>query len=244
MTTNPPPLPTAGGSPPLLDFARAFQFFFEDPEWVKKLAIGSILCLLSPLIIGAILLGGYILRVVRRTADGAERVLPDFDDWGGLFRDGLKLFVVYFGHLIAIFSVPVLIVLVAFLMTGGLGGRNEGLAALIGVSFAFAYMLFILLAFAFSLYMPAVLARLAKIDDIGAAFDVRENVAFILRNPWNYGLTIVLYFITSFVSQLGMLLCCVGILPASFWAATVAAWAIGSTIRLDVKAPRRLPVLI
>lgn len=233
MTTPLPP----GAAPRsnVLDFAQAFRFFFEDPDWVKKLLIGGLLALGGVILIPTIFSAGYALRVVRRTAAGEARPLPEFDDWGGLFVDGIKVAAVYLGHLALVMIGPAIIFLVSIAMTGGFAvdRRNTALEGLVGLGIFVAYLLLIGLSLALMVYMPAPLARLAQTDSIGAAFDVRQNVAFIHRNLANYGLTLLLYLITSFATQIGLLLCCVGVFPATFWAMSVLGWSIGSTIAGD-----------
>lgn len=238
MSSPPPLLPVAerpDGPGTTLDFGKALQFFFEDPDWVKKLLIGGVFSLLGSVIIGSFFVAGFALRTLRRTMRGEARPLPDWDDWGGIFSDGLKVAAVYLGHLVVVLLIPGSIVFAAVMMTGGLADRRAGaaLAPIFGVGIAAAYLLFFLLVIAISLYLPAALARLAVHDDIRSAFDVRENVAFIRRNLLNYGLTLLLYLIASFATQFGILLCCVGVFPVSFWAICVPAWALGETIRRD-----------
>ncbi len=230
MATDSPASPR-----PLLDFGRAFQFFFEDREWVKKILIGSGLVLLGIVLVGSILLAGYLLRLIRRSAAGDALPLPEFDDWGGMLVDGLRMAAVYLGHLLAVLAAPMLMFAVAFLMTGSFAGDNRGAGPVFGFIIAFAYLVMMVLMLLVFLYVPAALARLAQTDSVGAAFDVRANIAFIRRNVANYGITLLLYLVTSFVGQFGVLLCCVGVLPASFWAACVASWGVGQVLRLDTQ---------
>jgi hypothetical protein len=71
-------------------------FPFRDPQWVRKFGIAYILILLSYTIIlfpCAILFNGYIYRIMKRIiAEKGEPLLPEWDDWKGLFKDGLRLF--------------------------------------------------------------------------------------------------------------------------------------------------------
>src|SRR5512135_2961097 len=87
-TTTPAP----GG---LLDFGRSFTFVSEDPEWIKKVLIGGAFTLLSALLVGIPFVLGYFARTLRNVVTGAERPLPEWDDLGGIFNDGLRLAAVY-----------------------------------------------------------------------------------------------------------------------------------------------------
>src|SRR5437867_13015204 len=99
---------TAGGG--TVDFGRAFQFFFQDPDWVKKALIGGGLYLagtLTLIVLGAGLLlyaivSGYAMRVIQRAYAGDPRPLPEWEDYGGLLRDGLKMLALGVAYVLAV----------------------------------------------------------------------------------------------------------------------------------------------
>ena len=228
-----PTQPAASGT---IDFGRAFTFVKEDPDAVRKILIGSAFGLLSLLLVGVFFLMGYQWRLIQRVARGEPRPLPDWDDFGGLFVDGLKLFAVnliYGLGLLLVLGCPFAVLLLAFsAVAGGRGshGGFEALGALGIVGFYGAIMLASLLLF---VYLPSALVRLAITNDFAAAFQLKENLSFIRRNPLNYLLSIVLQLVGNFIAQFGILLCCVGIFPAGFWAMCMYGWALGETARRD-----------
>ena len=85
-----------------LDFARAFRFVIEDPDWIKKILIGGVFTLLSAILIGRAV-RERVLRAAgaQRRPAGSERPLPEWDDLGGLFVDGLRAVAVYLVYLAA-----------------------------------------------------------------------------------------------------------------------------------------------
>src|SRR5262245_15944948 len=97
---------TPGGARETFDFGRGLRVVVDDPDWVKKILIGGVFTLLSGILIGAPFVGGYLLRVIARTARGEARPLPDWDDLGGIFGDGLKALAIYLGHL-AVVGIPI-----------------------------------------------------------------------------------------------------------------------------------------
>ncbi|HLA76856.1 MAG TPA: DUF4013 domain-containing protein [Vicinamibacteria bacterium] len=218
------------------DFGRAFTFIKEDPDAVKKVLIGSAFGLLGILVVGAIFLLGYQMRLIQRVARGESRPLPEWDDFGGLFVDGLKLIVVnivYALGLLLILGCPFGVLLLGFSAAAGGKGSHGGLEALgvLGVmAFYGAILLASLLLF---VYLPSALVRLAITNDFAAGFQVKENIGFIRRNPLNYLLSLVLQLVGNFIAQFGILLCCVGVFPAGFWAMCMAGWALGETARRD-----------
>jgi hypothetical protein len=54
------------------DITRAFTFFFEDADWIPKLAVGTLFVFLSPFLIGAILVTGYAVSLARRVGIGFD----------------------------------------------------------------------------------------------------------------------------------------------------------------------------
>ena len=74
-----------------IDLGRAFRFVPEDPDWIKKILIGGVFMLLSARA-GGRRLRGRLRRAPRsrRSAAGEPRPLPEWDDLGGIFGDGLR----------------------------------------------------------------------------------------------------------------------------------------------------------
>jgi hypothetical protein len=229
--------PAGGGD--TLDFGRAFQFVPEDPDWIKKILIGGLFSLLGMLIVGGIFIAGYFLELIRRVARGEPRPLPDWDDLGSFFAEGLRAVGVYLAHLLALMAIPLGLGCLVGLFAGGLSSltsshrAGDGVAAALGMGLM---MLYVFLAFAMLLlliYIPAAMVRLAMSRRFAAGFEFRENVEFIRRNLLNYVLAIVLYMLASFAAQFAVILCCVGVFPVSFWAVCILGWALGETARRD-----------
>lgn len=229
-----------------IDLGRAFRFVPEDPDWIKKILIGGVFVLLTPLLVGAVFVAGYGVRLLRRSAAGEPRPLPEWDDLGGMFGDGLRAMALYLAHALPATAVPVaLMVMVAVASAGvsqaGSRGASEVFGALAAVGFMGLYVVMAVVMLALSLYVPAALARFVMLDRLSAGFEVRENFNFIRRNLGNYAMTLLLYLLASFAAQLGMLLCCVGFFPAAFWAICILFWALGEVVRRDAAlAPRSL----
>jgi hypothetical protein len=223
-----------------IDLGRSLSFVTEDAEWVKKILIGSLFILACALLIGVPFVLGYGARVFRQTASGRPVPLPAWDDLGGLFEEGLRLVGVYFVYVGAVALVVLSLVFVLGLTAFGLGaaaeaarGGGDVLAALGGLGVLFLYVLLILLGLALAIYLPAALARAAWRKRFAEGFAAREILGFIGSNAGNYALVLVIYLVASFLAQFGVLLCCVGILPATFWSYLVLAFGLGETVRLN-----------
>ncbi|NIP28946.1 MAG: DUF4013 domain-containing protein, partial [Phycisphaerae bacterium] len=115
-----------------MDFGRAFTFFKDDDRWMTKIGIGGVVTLLSIFLLGipAILLVGYQLAVTRQVMNGKELPLPEWDDWGKLFMDGLYLIIA-----ILVYTLPLwLLFCIGFGVTflPAIGAGNDDLAAALG----------------------------------------------------------------------------------------------------------------
>jgi hypothetical protein len=240
MSTAPGPGPARDN----IDLARGFRFVPEDPDWIKKVLIGGVFMLLAGLLVGAVFVAGYGLRLLRRTARGEPRPLPEWDDLGGLFSDGLRPVGIYIGYALPVTILPMAFFVIMAVAGAGLSkaggdGASQAFGALMAMGFMGVYALMALVMLALGLYVPAALARFAMLDRMGAAFEVRENFAFIRRNLPSYAMALLLYLLASFAAQLGIVLCCVGFFPAAFWAFCILCWGLGEVVRRDpLLAPR------
>jgi hypothetical protein len=219
-----------------LDLGRAFRFVIEDPDWIKKILIGGAFTLLAAVLIGAPFVMGYLVRLARNVARGDVRPLPEWDDLGGIFMDGLRALVVYLGYLAAAMILPLtlggllILMIAASSQAGGVGDVVGSLAAagIFGV-----YGIAGLLMLALIVYVPAALLRFALYDRVSAGYEVREVVGIIQRNLGSYLLAILLYVVANFASQVGIVLCCVGVFPLGFWSGCILAWGMGEVARRD-----------
>jgi hypothetical protein len=214
-----------------VDFGRAFQFFFEDPEWQKKTLMGSLFALLTMFIIGAPFLAGYGMAVVRRTARGEAYPLPEWDDYGKFFMDGLQMIGLYLVHLFGALLLPGAIGCLTAVVGGAAGGDAGG--GLAGMGMMLAILLAFLLMLPVLVYFPAAYIRMTVLERFSAGFEVRENIELIKRGPGNYFIAIALYLITQMMASFAYYLCVLPGFPATFWAAAVGSWGFGEVARRD-----------
>jgi hypothetical protein len=220
------------GETTYIDFGRAFQFYFEDPDWLKKTLMGSLFYLLAMLLIGAPFVAGYVVNVTRRTARGEARPLPEWDNLGELFSDGLVIIGLYLVHFVAAFLLPGSIGCL-FAVVGGAASRSDAAGGVAALGIMFAYLIFFVMMLALLIYFPAAYIRTALTGRFSAGLEVRENIELIKRSPGNYFLALAIYWVTSFIAQFGIILCFIGIFPAAFWSMCVTGWALGEVARRD-----------
>jgi len=229
--------PAPSGS---MDFGRCFTFVTEDPEWLVKVLIGGVFVMLSVLLIGLPFAFGYVARTLRNVVAGAARPLPAWDDLGGIFSDGLRVFgvqIVYSLGVAAVALAPLCIVGAGAIAVGTTPERAPGVEDTVGAVGALGIMAFyglaMLAGLVLAVYLPAALVRTVMKESFGEGFNFKANVAFITANLANYALSVVAYLVAGFVAQFGIVLCFVGLFPAAFWSYLVAAHGLGQTVRLN-----------
>jgi len=130
--------------------------------------IGGLLIFFAFLLIPAFFFQGYLLRVLGSTVRG-ESEPPAWDDWGGLFVDGLKATVVAFVYAI----VPTVVFLGLGTVLIGLGGAAGDSGGGIIAGFGLLTFLFFIPVLLVVYYLvPAALANMAVEGSVGAAFDL------------------------------------------------------------------------
>ncbi len=227
---------TTTSSEPGIDLSRTLTFFFEDPDWVPKLLVGTLFALLTPFVIGSVFIAGYAVAVAQNTMRQTSPLLPEWDDLPGIFVEGLKGLAISLAHKLPVILLSVLMVLAivggALIQRDG-GALSErlvyyGLPAIFGGGF-----LIFVLSLAVIFYVPAAFVRFIQTDRLGAAFDVMANIAFIREQGSTYLTGILAIVIAGFIGQLGVLVFCIGAFPAMFWSACVMGYVIGELARLD-----------
>lgn len=226
----PPPVPPAGGAR-TIDFGRPFTYVFEDPGWLPKILIGGLMYLLGFLIIGFIFVAGYAARLARNVAAGETRPLPEWDQWGDDFIDGLRIFGV-----VIVYYLPVIII--AIIAFGGgaaltaIAADQGDAAALAGSGFmSVGICLFYALVLAIMVILPAAILLVVMRRSFAAGFDFATIFRYIRENLANYVLALAIYLITGFIAQFGVILLCIGVLFTSFWALVASTYAFGEGYR-------------
>jgi hypothetical protein len=74
---------------------QLFRFPLDDERWQSKTVVAALLGLAAIVIWPLYLpLAGFGVRVMRQTIKGESPSLPEWEDWGQLFGDGLRFYVV------------------------------------------------------------------------------------------------------------------------------------------------------
>lgn len=216
---------------PSFDFGGCIKAFTSDPGWMGKLLVGSLITILGCLILPLPLLIGYQFRVLKLSAAGAPRPFPEWEDWGGLFVDGLKVLAVLIPHQVGLFVGVGLPIFAVMAVSGALGDERGGPFVMLLV-LPLGLVAFVALL-AFAVYIQAALLRLVQTGDIAAAFQPAENVAFVKRNATPLLMAFAVLIVTNMLAQFGMCLCYVGLIPTTLWSQFTFHYALGQVARID-----------
>jgi hypothetical protein len=161
--------------------SNAFKYSFSD---LKKVLILGILSILSFLIIPAFLYLGYLFKILNASIAGVDE-LPEFGEWGEMFVDGLKVFLVLLVYTViptAIMVIGMWASILPLIAVQGAGsitfpaislGMMSGLAIIGGI-----------LEVIISFLVVIALANMAYYGEIGAAFRFREIIDKIGEIGW------------------------------------------------------------
>ncbi len=202
-----------------MDIGKSFSFIFEDPRWINKILIGTVVLLvsslLSPILIGILgiaIVTGYALEVLRNVRRGDKYPLPEWQDrWGEWLVLGLKLFVV-----VLVWSLPILVV--SLPMAIGLSLTEQQGAEMIGGLLAVCFGCLVLLwTVVLIVATPAIYIRLAESEQISAGLKFGDILSFTRDHIGEVIIATLLYLVASLVigtlgAIVGMILCLVGLI--------------------------------
>lgn len=215
-----------------MDYGKSFTYVFEDEKWISKFAVGVLISLVP---IANIAAYGYIVQLLKNVRDGMEFPLPEWDDFGKFFVDGLKLLAGFLVYFIPIILLSFFMIPVAILADGG--GATEDA---IGIVMMCISCLMIFLTFLPLLLYPALYIQYAKEDKIGDMFKFSEMWDLFKADSANYIIILLMiFFVLAFIASFGMLLCFVGLFLTTWWAQLAAGHMIG-----QLAQPKEKPATI
>lgn len=168
-----------------MDVAKAFTYFSEDDRWMGKLGMGVIVSLVSFLIFPIFLLTGYMVGITRNVMNDKKLPLPEWEDLGTLFMDGLSIAVVSI-----VYTLPFwLLTCIAFATTIGFGGLSEAteltddaVAAGIFATWGLIACLFFIFMLAFFFISPAIVIQYVREGTLGACFRFGDVLGIVRDN--------------------------------------------------------------
>ncbi len=185
--------------------------------------------LASIFIVGAFFVYGYLARLVRNVIASVPHPLPEWDDLGEYFSEGLRLFCVAL-----VYTLPMIVVATVFIIpliiaqtADSDGAKNIGVGIAACVS-----CLIPPLSLAMALWLPGAMLFAVVERRFGAAFEFAQIFAFIKANIGNYLLAFVVSLVVRLIVPFGFNLLCVGVFFTLFWSLVVTCYAFAESWRL------------
>ncbi|GAA4435270.1 DUF4013 domain-containing protein [Bremerella cremea] len=192
-----------------IDYMSCLTRVFESPNWI----VNSLLLGIAPIvfIIGQMVSFGYLMEMIASRVYGKSEVYPDVDlnRLGPYLTRGAWVFLVFFVAYLC--TMPISIIgAVVMIMTQAM--RNDVLMVLGMLFYIGMIMLAILINF---LAMPPLMLRAGFLVDFSSAFDLAWIRDFA-RKMWVEMVVgaIVFSLLAWFILMAGLLLFCVGYIPA------------------------------
>lgn len=207
-----------------MDIGKSITFVNEDERWLGKLIVAVALTFFAFLLVPIPLLAGYSVAIARNVKNGEKSPLPEWDDFGKLFMDGLYIMIAQF-----VYTLPFwIIACIGFTATIGFGGLTEvseeiaatGIVATLGVMGCLFLLLFVALMFV----TPAIFLQYVHTEEFGACFRFGEVVGIVRDYIGDIVITVVVALAASFViSAVGGVL---SVIPCIGWIAALVISAL------------------
>jgi hypothetical protein len=144
--------------------------------------------------------------------NGVSEELPDWDNWGALIADGIKVILIGI-----VYALPIIVLSICLSIPIGIFAEDaEGVSTMFSMLLSCVSFLY---AIAMSIVLPAAIAFFVAEDDLSAAFRFGDVFAFVQNSISTYLITFVMSWVASFVGGLGSVVCGIGWLftqPYSF----------------------------
>jgi hypothetical protein len=206
----------------------------------------GILTIISILVIPAFLVMGYFFRILKSSIAGFDE-LPDFDEWGEMFIDGLKMFVVQFVYLL----IPLIVIFIGMLASLASisvtdAGTMTNPVLFVGLMGG-TVIIGMILAILFELVGSIAVANMAlNNSEFGAAFRFSEILEKISLIGWGkylvwYIVMIVISLIGGFIASIlnvipfiGMIIALLVVYPyLTMFSARSLALLFGSSVKME-----------
>lgn len=190
-----------------MDFGKAFSFVFDDPDWLKKIAIAGLVLLIP--IIGEIVVLGWALNITKRVMNLNPIVLPDINFGDDLAR-GFMGFVIGFVYALPITLISSFLGIMNNIVS--INGDSNGLLVLLTVVYSCFGLLAVIYGVLIALVIPAAYSLYLEEESLGAAFNLNKIFAMLKGNFGAYLLVFLGVLVTSLIAPLGIVACVIGMI--------------------------------
>jgi hypothetical protein len=209
-----------------MDFGKAFTFAFDDPDWLKKIAINALIGIIP--IVGQIYLMGWGLEVARRVATGSAQPLPDVD-FGTYLGYGFKAFVVALVYTAPLWVSALVVAGLSALLYEVSQEAANTIGMVVGICFGFFGLVYGLLI---GLVMPAAFTRMVIFGRIKDGLAFGSVFSLVRAAPGAYLLVLVGTIVAQFLAGIvGGIACGIGVIFTAALYQAVAGHFYGQAYR-------------
>lgn len=192
------------------DLNEILMFPVKDEQARKHFLVGCLVVLAGFFIpiLPYLVLFGYAIQIARQALRGETPHMVAWEDWGGLLKDGLKLFGVRM-----IYSLPILILVIPLMMAGFAmpflaenldSGSADAFIAIFAVIMFGSMCIIIPLSIPLAVIIPAAEMHVAETNEFTAGFRIREWWQILRANLGEFIAAFGIYYGISFVLTFAM----------------------------------------
>lgn len=206
-----------------MDVGKSFTFVFEDEKWVSKVVIGGLISLVPILNLAS---WGFMLETLRRVAEGEERPLPEWGEFGELLVKGVVFFIAMF-----VYVIPIIFLSLCFVLFAAVAGDGRGSDLLVAIFTLPLACLIFFYALALAVLWPAIAISYATSGQFAGAFAWGWIYRLITENLGSYLVAVVMSWVAGLVAAIGLIGCFIGVIFTNFWAYLVYGHLFGQVRR-------------
>lgn len=185
------------------DLKEIFMFPFKDAEARKYLLVGglvSIAALIIPVLPYLVLLG-YAVIIARQILNGESPRMVPWEDWGGMLKEGAKLFGIrlIFSIPILIFSLPLMVggIAMPFITQGLDSGSADTVIAIFSIVMMGSMCILIPISIPLAVLIPAAEMHSVDNNDFAAGFRFKEMWQIFRANLGGFIAAFGIYYVAS-----------------------------------------------
>ena len=219
-TADIPHKPAPAVSQTSLEYLRAYQYIFENPEWTTVLLWGALMAIIP--VVGPLVLLGYMFFIIDALleSNGTRYPVLDLNRFVDYLVRGVWPFLT--SLVVSLVLLPVFFVLwfaaaIIPMAIAGAGGEDAGPVAGIVMIVLMLFMMLVVtvLSLGLNIVMFPLLLRAGLAQDFAEAFNIAWIKDFVRKMWLDTLLAILFLMVTSMVVvMLGYLACCIGVLFA------------------------------
>lgn len=188
-----------------MDLQQIFMFPVKDAEARKHFLIGCLVSLAGFIIpiLPFLALYGYGARIAKQILNDEAPHMTPWDDWGGMFKDGARMFGIrmIYAVPILILLVPVILGSIAFpiVLENSSSANTDSIIALFMVIMFGAICLIIPLSLPLAVIIPAAEMHVLDKNEFGAGLRIKEWWAILRANLSGFIAAFAIFYIASFI---------------------------------------------